>query len=310
MYDRDFSPQNGWPRRACPACGGSSSKKVFQKEGVYFDRCGTCATVFVNPEPPPSLLEDLYAHYGDAYFTQPQKLAIDYAPDHYRREVEMIPAAKRNGSILDVGCSTGSFLRLAGVIGFGERRGIDISQKSVLQANVICGEGAAIAGDFLAQPFAPETFDVVTMWATLEHVAEPRKFLEESYRVLKPRGTLLVSVPNKNSLNFRMLGRKWDMVSLEHLNYYTGKSLALLLTSCGFRVCEAKTVAFNPLRCFRDLFRSSNRQPEISDQIRVSELSGRIRRAPFVARAGAALDRLLSATGLGDLLMVASVVSK
>jgi 2-polyprenyl-3-methyl-5-hydroxy-6-metoxy-1,4-benzoquinol methylase len=282
----------------------SNCRKVFDKEGVYFDRCRDCGTVFVNPAPPSSLLESLYEHYGKAYFTQPAKLAIDFSPDHYRREVQMMPTWICKGRMLDVGCSTGSFLRIAATLGFTEVRGIDISENSVQQANAMCGEGAAIAADFLSQPFEQGMFDSVTMWATLEHVSEPKKFIEEAYRILKPHGTVLVSVPNRSSINFKILGRKWDMVSLEHLNYYSKSSLSLLLSSCGFHILEAKTAAFNPIRFLRDLRRSSNAQPTTSEQIKVSQVSSRLRKAAVVAYASVFLDHVLCATGCGDLLLV------
>lgn len=55
-----------------------------------------------------------------------------------------------------------------------------------------------VCGDATALPFEDGTFDVVTMFDLLEHVPDDRKAAEETLRVLKPGGYLLVSSPNEN----------------------------------------------------------------------------------------------------------------
>src|SRR5207253_2879063 len=70
-----------------------------------------------------------------------------------------------------------------------------------LGAMALAGEageaGAAIAvrGDALALPFADATFDRVIVSEVLEHVTEDAAAIAELRRVLKPGGTVAVTVP-------------------------------------------------------------------------------------------------------------------
>ena len=55
-----------------------------------------------------------------------------------------------------------------------------------------------VCGDVTRLEFASETFDAVTMFDVIEHVPDDQKAMWEVLRVLKPRGYVLVSVPNEN----------------------------------------------------------------------------------------------------------------
>ncbi|MGY6555329.1 MAG: methyltransferase domain-containing protein [Wenzhouxiangella sp.] len=52
-----------------------------------------------------------------------------------------------------------------------------------------------VFADAAALPFSSKTFDTVLFFEVLEHVEEPRKTLEEIARVLKPGGSLILSMP-------------------------------------------------------------------------------------------------------------------
>src|SRR4029079_4754423 len=74
-------------------------------------------------------------------------------------------------------------------------------------------------------PFGPDTFDVITMLAVLEHLNDPLRVLAEIRRVLSPRGTLILTVPShaaKPVLEF--LAYRLHLVShaeiADHKRYY------------------------------------------------------------------------------------------
>lgn len=84
-------------------------------------------------------------------------------------------------------------------------------------------------------PFENESFDSVVCFQVLEHVFEPQEFLNEIYRVLKPSGNLLITVPFV-----------WD----EHeqpFDYarYSSFGLQYLLEKHGFEVIAQKKTVQN-----------------------------------------------------------------
>ncbi|MGQ9820166.1 MAG: class I SAM-dependent methyltransferase [Candidatus Kapaibacteriales bacterium] len=92
-----------------------------------------------------------------------------------------------NGRILDVGCGTKpylSFFNYTEYIGLEFDTGIDSEKKE-----------ADYYYDGKTFPFEPASFDSVISNQVLEHVFEPKEFLSEIYRVLKPNGKLLLTVP-------------------------------------------------------------------------------------------------------------------
>jgi SAM-dependent methyltransferase len=57
------------------------------------------------------------------------------------------------------------------------------------------GAGSVLVGDALSLPFADSTFDRIIAAEVLEHIAPDRTALRELVRVLRPGGTLAVTVP-------------------------------------------------------------------------------------------------------------------
>jgi SAM-dependent methyltransferase len=72
-----------------------------------------------------------------------------------------------------------------------------------------------------------ETFDVITVIHTLEHVPEPARFLRELLSRLDERGALLIQVPNAAENPF-------DYAIADHLSHFRPETLRLLLERAGF----------------------------------------------------------------------------
>jgi SAM-dependent methyltransferase len=108
-----------------------------------------------------------------------------------------------------------------------------------------------VRGDFPAQDFGGRQFDAVTFWAVLEHLAEPRLFLERAWRALKPEGVCFVLVPNLGSLAMRLLGARYRYVYPQHLNYFSRGTLRRLVEE-RFEVVETRFTHFNPVVVWQD----------------------------------------------------------
>jgi len=99
---------------------------------------------------------------------------------------------QRSPAILDLGCGTGTNLDSLGK--FGEAWGIDESDLAL----GFCqkrGLGLLVQGMAERLPFCEDCFDLVCALDLLEHLADDDAALSEAFRVLKPGGILLVTVP-------------------------------------------------------------------------------------------------------------------
>jgi SAM-dependent methyltransferase len=121
----------------------------------------------------------------------------------------MIKAADKTGSsqtfILDLGCGTGegtSRIYAEGMTVIAADLSTEMVRTAVRRFPVLQGCVADAAG----LPFQSERFDIVQSLGVLEYIGPYECAVQELRRVLKPGGTLVISVPNRHSL-FRRLHR-------------------------------------------------------------------------------------------------------
>lgn len=129
--------------------------------------------------------------------------------------------------ILDIGCGTGTMLTY--LARYGDAEGIDVDDQAIQYCHARGLTRVSQAGaDRL--PFADETFDLVTALDVIEHIDDDRAALREAWRVLRPRGLILVAVPA-----YRFLWGRQDDINL-HKRRYVARELRERLTSAGFVV--------------------------------------------------------------------------
>src|SRR5439155_25519704 len=128
------------------------------------------------------------------------------------RELRLFRAHCRSGKVLDVGCSSGAFLHQLRerFPGDYEILGTDVSGAPLDYAE---SRGIPIwRGDFLTGDLGRETFDAITFWAVLEHLLEPKRFIERAASLLNSTGLCFVLVPNMESLAVRLLGARYRYI--------------------------------------------------------------------------------------------------
>ncbi len=128
--------------------------------------------------------------------------------------------------LLDLGCGTGK--NLEAFSRYTQVSGIDNSPQAVFYCKKR-GFSRVLLAHADALPFKYNSFDIVTMLDVLEHIDE-ESALAEIKRVLKPNGTLLITVPA-----YQFLWSQWDEV-LGHKRRYTTKSLKRVITKNNFVV--------------------------------------------------------------------------
>jgi len=78
-------------------------------------------------------------------------------------------------------------------------------------------------------------FDFITMFHVLEHLPEPGKGLEYAGHLLAPEGRLIIQVPNVDSWQAQLFGRRWYGLDVpRHLINFSGEALRRLLVDTGY----------------------------------------------------------------------------
>ena len=105
----------------------------------------------------------------------------------------------RGRDVLDVACGVGYGTSVLARAGAKQALGVDVSPEAVGEARERAGDLAEfVVGDLHNLPCEDRSFDLVTCFETIEHVADPGRALDELRRVLRPGGLLLLSSPNRD----------------------------------------------------------------------------------------------------------------
>ena len=144
------------------------------------------------------------------------------------------------GKVLDVGCGAGGNLKTLQDQGW-EPHGIEISEVAAAHARELV-TGNIHTGTLESAPFPPQSFDLILMSHSLEHLPSPVDALRRVHRLLKDDGLLVVSVPNLNSLEFKMFGRWWfPLDPPRHFYHFDKRSFSGIIAQAGFRLHRFRT---------------------------------------------------------------------
>ena len=82
----------------------------------------------------------------------------------------------------------------------------------------------------------------------LDHLLQPKDFLQEIKASLEPGGVVLIVTHDCGSTLARVLGRRWPPYTLQHPQLFSQRSIATLLRASGLEVVESvKTTNYFPL---------------------------------------------------------------
>jgi SAM-dependent methyltransferase len=99
----------------------------------------------------------------------------------------------------------------------------------------------AMVADFAGAPLRANSFAAITMFHVVEHLYDPRRYMEVARGLLMRGGRLIVQVPNAASWQCRLLGRAWNGIDVpRHLFDFRDSDLQKVLESAGFEVVRRK----------------------------------------------------------------------
>jgi cyclopropane fatty-acyl-phospholipid synthase-like methyltransferase len=190
---------------------------------------------FLDPQPDDSVLA---AIYNDGYFLGEQS---DRAAERRSRMKSATGAlyldalagfvCLENASLLEIGCGHGEVLMEGRKRGW-QVSGVEISAHAAQVANHRLKGPAVRVGSIEELP--PERFDAILAADVIEHVRDPKSFLKRIRELVTPGGVVVLITPSLDSWMRRFLRSRWMEYKVEHLYYFSTRSIRLLLEECGF----------------------------------------------------------------------------
>jgi SAM-dependent methyltransferase len=236
---------------SCPACGSSVRQPWLSKEvaGLKFDldKCCTCGTAYVNPQPSAESLKAIYSCFGHGSksltsFDQVMASEAEF-PNSTVDAQRMVSQAKKlmgpltagRPKALDVGSGYGFFSKAAREQGFQV-----VAVNPALEENRIFKQlnGLEPIPRFFEEvDFGEDKFDLVILSQVLEHLLDPFQVLVKVRSLIKPGGVIAIAVPNVDAILIKLFKSQSSFLGLpEHIIHFSRKGLSAILQRAGFEV--------------------------------------------------------------------------
>ncbi|MBR9844604.1 MAG: class I SAM-dependent methyltransferase [Algicola sp.] len=145
--------------------------------------------------------------------------------------------------LLDVGCGTGDFLKIA-KDNLWDVSGVEPNSKARTIANTKT-ENTVYDVDQLLK-FEKHSFDVITLWHVLEHLPKLKTHIEVFESLLKPNGRLVIAVPNFKSYDANYYKKYWAAFDVpRHLWHFSQNSISKLVHQNGMQVIKIEPMLFD-----------------------------------------------------------------
>jgi 2-polyprenyl-3-methyl-5-hydroxy-6-metoxy-1,4-benzoquinol methylase/spore coat polysaccharide biosynthesis predicted glycosyltransferase SpsG len=250
----------------CPACPQDPSRfgrVIYRDKNKSYAECPVCGLVYQEIFYTPTTVyresyffEEYKKQYGKTYLED-----FDHIKTLGKRRLKKITQKLRTGGrrLLDIGCAYGAFMQAAKEQNF-DVTGLDASTEAINYVKEALGMPAQKS--FLPEnnPFADETFDVVTLWFVIEHFKNFDAAMRQISKMVKPGGILAFSTPKGDGLTVSMNAELFYRSSPEdHYVIFNKKNAARLLAKYGFKIYAYRTTGVHPERKYPDLQKNSFR---------------------------------------------------
>lgn len=146
-------------------------------------------------------------------------------------------------NLLDIGCGTGDFLKIAKDHNWIVS-GIEPNSQARETANQKTDNSVFEVEQLLK--FKAQSFDVITLWHVLEHLPNLEDHISVFKRLLKPSGTLIIAVPNYKSYDAKYYKNYWAAFDApRHLWHFSKTSISKLVSNEQMEVVKMLPMKFD-----------------------------------------------------------------
>jgi 2-polyprenyl-3-methyl-5-hydroxy-6-metoxy-1,4-benzoquinol methylase len=223
----------------CCVCGNTEPDKfslVYQKENFAVVNCSKCSFWFI---PPYYRKQIEYTQYKNEAVTQAVRSGNNWVKiQRHKLRFRFIRKYIRKGRLFDLGAGWGHFMLAGKELGY-DVHGIEIAE----QPYKYCVEDLKLPVEHIDffKYHPAEKYDIVTMWDVLEHIDKADTFLQHVNEITKSGGYLFLQVPQIDSYFSKRFRDRWKMMGLDHVNYFSRKTITQILETNGYEVLKIKS---------------------------------------------------------------------
>ncbi len=203
-------------------------------------RCRACTLVYVGRRESDFTFNGLNVERSRAVATRVAQLEIVHPEvDEAERPWRVLAERERlarvrgvvpSGTLLDVGCSTGTFLSVAREC--FQVTGVEPDPATSTQAQA---KGLDVLVGSVKDVVPPVGgFDAVTMFHVIEHLDSPQELIGTVRRLVRAGGVVVIETPTVDCLWFRTARQRWRQLIPDHYFFFSRETLERLLSMCGF----------------------------------------------------------------------------
>lgn len=237
----------------CKICGSEKVSEIYNgkirdgrlehytDKNIKMYQCDNCQVIWHKP------LKGLSEYYESTEYRQELEGSSDENEFYRLHDRETLDKLQYTGTeiyrektVADIGCGCGAFLDYI----HGVATEVIAVEPSATYRKIMDKKG------FHTYPYATEarkdwegTVDVITSFDVIEHVEDPKQFLQDCYRLLKKDGVAIIGTPTDAPVMRNLLGEIYEkklLFSTQHLWILSGKSLMAMSEEVGFSKCSTK----------------------------------------------------------------------
>ncbi|MEP7374126.1 MAG: class I SAM-dependent methyltransferase [Chitinophagaceae bacterium] len=228
----------------CPLCDKNDYTKKYRLNSWNIVQCVQCNFVYVNPRlQKPELLK----LYTDNYFDNPEVGYFHYKENKELRKknfqkwiddsINFFLNQGENCNALDIGCAAGYCLEIFKTKGW-KPCGIELNRE---YASHLKQSGYKIYDSPFSDIHFEEKYGIITLFDVVEHLTDLHEHFVKLHSILDNNGIIILITPDYNSLQRKLLGKKWfQFKPIEHINYFSLTTFKKLTDSTGFIIVNSK----------------------------------------------------------------------
>jgi SAM-dependent methyltransferase len=239
--------------RDCTLCGPDAGKRVLYlanfseqdlnksifsarrlPDGIHGQlvQCQTCEMIFCDPAVDTNVLSQLYQEALVHYDNLEGPIYDSYRPI---LEAGLVRLKGSRTSFLEIGGGSGFMLRFAKDNGFASATEIEPSRDAEKKFVPAAPSHKFICDIFRPGLVAKDSVSLSCFFQMLDHVPNPREFLQNVFEVMQSGGVAICVTHNTKAISARLLGEKSPIFDIEHTYLFNPENMKALFEKIGFK---------------------------------------------------------------------------